>query len=366
MDMNTPDSNASRYHIQPYHMNGLNWKLAPDDPARDNIVIVTGFMPSWWAQEYGITFGREFHLAPAVHKETLVRMTSILAERFESIPNFFHGGGDYAGSYPTERMYGDAFIPALFGCDVSFEEASGHPFTDVVRLSDEQAMNLRVPDVENHPVLRSIIDGRDGAGIPVAGELGYEGVVNIAYRLRGEEMYVDLVQNPDLIRHVFEVVYETIDAAAHCIRRWRDPRHTRPYDFVNCNCLINMMSGDMYREHLLEFDRRFHDSFDVFGIHTCNWSVDPYLDAMSEVGELAYLDMGADSDIDRVHELFPDLAPSVFFHPETLRRLAPHDVDREITDLGKRIGRGYILFSDLDVGTTDEQLRAAYEAAARF
>ncbi len=121
---------------------------------------------------------------------------------------------------------------------------------------------------------------------------------------------------------------------------------------------------DLSRDQLLEFDKRFNESFEIFGIHTCNWSIDSYLDALVEIDGLAYLDMGADTDIERVHELFPGICPSVFFHPEKLRGLSEQEIEREITKLGKRIGRGYILFSDLEVGTTDSQIRVAYEAAA--
>lgn len=355
-----------RYHIQPYHMNGLNWTLVPDDPRRDNIVIVTGFMPNWWQKEYGISFCRDFHQNPQVHGATLRRMAMLLNERFGDLPNFFFSRFDYEDSYPVERRYGDALIPAIFDVEVSFDEASGHPYTDCVNLSDEQAVQLTVPEVRNHPVLRAILDERSDPNVPTVGELGFEGVINIAYQLRGQEMFVDLIQKPDLIHHVFEVVFETIDNVAHTVRKWQDPTGRRPSYFVTCDCLVNMISGQMYRESLLEFDKRFHESFDIFGIHTCNWTIDPYLDAIAEIGPLGYLDMGPDSDLERVHELFGDLTPSVFFHPEKLRNLSPAEIKKEITELGKRIQRGYILFSDLEAGTTDDQIRAAYEAIRRL
>ena len=69
-----------------------------------------------------------------------------------------------------------------------------------------------------------------------------------------------------------------------------------------------MMSSRMYHQQLLEFDRRFGGSFDLFGIHTCNWTIDPYLEALAELPRLAYLDMGEQSDLDRVHDLLPDYA----------------------------------------------------------
>ncbi|MFH1614602.1 MAG: hypothetical protein ABIG61_05930 [Planctomycetota bacterium] len=357
---------GGKYHIQPYHMNGLNWTIVPDDPKRDNIVIVTGFMPSWWTHEYGITFGADFHLDPIVHRNTLVKIASILRERFADLPNFFFSPFDYDKSCPTERRYGDAFIPALFGDKVSFDDASGHPYAQMLNLSDEQAVSQSVPEVENNPVLRSILDQYEDCGCPNVGEMGLEGVVNIGYRLRGQQMYIDLIDNPDLIDHIFDVIYQTINTATHTIRKWQDPEHTKPTYFINCNCLVNMMSPEMYRKRLLKFDKCFNDSFDIFGIHTCNWTVDSYLDAIAEIEGLGYLDMGSESDLGKVHKLLPDLTPSVFFHPEKLRALSTKQIEKEITELGKRIGRGYILFSDLEVGTDDEQIKTAYEAVAKL
>jgi hypothetical protein len=345
-------------------MNGLNWALVPDDPGRDNVVIVTGFFPSWWTQEYGIIFGEDFHLDPEVHKSTLVKMSSLLNERFADVPNFFFSPFDYENSYPTERRYGDAFIPAIFGHEVSFDTASGHPYSEVMNLSDEQAGALTVPDVGDNPVLRSVLDQRPDESVAVAGELGYEGVINIGYRLRGEPMYMDLMDDDDVIDHIFEVVYQTIDTTAHTVRQWQDPAHTKPTHFINSNCLVNMMSPKMYADRLLKFDQRFNESFDIFGIHTCNWTVDPYLDAIAEIEGLGYLDMGPESDLDKIHRLFPELAPTVFYPLERIRDLSTSELCKDITELGKRIGRGYILFCDLETETSDDKIKAAHEAAA--
>ena len=177
-------------------------------------------------------------------------------------------------------------------------------------------------------------------------------------------MFRDMVEKPGLIDHLFEVAFETIRNTVQAVRKWQDPAGKKPTCFVTCNCMINMVSPRMYREQLREFDKRFHTSFDFFGIHTCNWTVDPYLEAIAEIGEIGYLDMGDETDLEKVHSLFPDLTPTVFFHPEKLRNLTPAQIKREIAELGRRIGRGYILLCDLEVGTTDSQIKAAYEAVS--
>jgi hypothetical protein len=354
------------FHIQPYHMNGLNWRMVPDGSEIGNIVVVTGFMPAWWEFEYGIAFGTEFHTNFEIHQHTLARMASALEKRFGDLPNFFCGD-DYANTYPCERRYGDGFIPALFGSRVDFEDESGHPFAESMELTDSEVERLTIPDVKNHPVIRLILDEKKAGFMRTTGELGFEGVLNIAFKLRGQEIFVDMIQKRELFHHLCDVVCGTIEAVVHLVRRWQDPEHRKPTYFVTCNCLMNMISGEMYRELLFEFDERLSRSFDLFGIHTCNWKVDPYLEVIAEIGtRLGYLDMGNESDVHMVHELFPEVRPSVFIHPEHIRRKSVEEIKREVTDTCKKLNRGYILLSDLEAGTDDRKIRAVYETAAKF
>jgi hypothetical protein len=352
------------HHIQPYHMNGLNWRLAAGGAERGNITVVPGFMPAWWAEEYGISFGRAFHLDPDVHRGTVMRMSSILQERFGDVFEFPEGG-EYEEAFVCERRYGDGFIPALFGANVNFDDASGHPFAEPLLLDDGQVERLEVPDFANHPVVVELFDKSKGGYGRSTGEIGNEGVVNIAYKLRGENMFLDLLERPGLFRHLCDVVWATIDGVMHLVREWQGSG--RLTHIVNCDCLINMISPDLYREHLLPYERRFSESFDLFGIHTCNWKVDPYLPAISDVRDrLNYLDMGSDSDIGRVHDLFPDIEPAVFYHPEKLRRFSRAQVAREIDELCRKLGKGTILLSDLEAGTSDSVIRDVFEVASRY
>ena len=351
------------YHIEPYHMNGLNWRLVPDEADSNHIKVITGFMPAWWTADYGIEFDEDFHLDSEVHRDTLEKMHLILSERFADLPGFSIGA-DYAHLYSLERRYGDAFLPALFGCSAFFDDASGHPYAEPSNLSDKELEAFDVPEIRSHPIMKLLLE--ETAAGKTTGELGFEGVINIAYKLRGLAMFTDMIDNPRRLNQLYAVVWKTIDTVVHIVRDWQDPLHEKPTFFVNCDCLINMISGEMYREQLLEFERRFAGSFDLFGIHTCNWTIDPYLDALGEVGGLAYLDMGPDSDLDKVHRLFPDLRPTVFFHPEKIRHLEIDEIRKEISGLCTRIGKGYILLSDLEAGTPDDHIRAVYEAAADF
>jgi hypothetical protein len=347
-------------------MNGCNWRIVPDGSETGNISVVTGFMPAWWEAEYGITFGTEFHKNFHVHQDTLTRMESLLKDRFGELPNFFYGD-DYARTYPCERRYGDGFIPALFGSTINFEDESGHPFAGSMELSESQVENLTVPELTHNPVIQHLLPEKKGGFSRTSGELGFEGVLNIAFKLRGQEVFVDMVQRKVLFFHLCDVISRTIDKVVHLVREWQDPEHLKPTYFVTANCLMNMISNEMYREQLYEFDERFNKSFELFGIHTCNWKVDPYLESIAEINcDINYLDMGFESDIDKVHELFPDLRPAVFIHPEQLRQNTVDRIRMEITELCKKLGSGFILLSDLEAGTDDSKIRMVYETASKF
>jgi hypothetical protein len=54
----------------------------------------------------------------------------------------------------------------------------------------------------------------------------------------------------------------------------------------------------------------------------------------------------------------------VFYPLERIRDLSTSELCKDITELGKRIGRGYILFCDLETETSDDKIKAAHAAAA--
>jgi hypothetical protein len=243
---------TTEYTIQPYNMNGLNWRLVRTDTVRDNIIVATGFMPEWWQAEYGITFGRDFHLNPIVHRDTLSRMESILSERFGDLPNFFCGD-DYANSWPMERRYGDGLMSAIFGGHVAFDDASGHPHPNLMNLGDEEALSLSATDAETGSVLKSLVDAWTEPALRRTGELGFEGLINVLYYLRGQQVFLDVYEGNRVFQHLSEVVFHTLTKVVCFFRHWQDPVGTKPSHFVNCDCLINMLSPKTYRERLLQY-----------------------------------------------------------------------------------------------------------------
>ncbi len=352
-----------KWHICPHIAPScaLNWHLVPDEQSEGEVTVVTGFLPTWWARNYGIIINEEWHINPEVRRESLIHMEEFLQERFSRLPNFFCGPG-YKGSYPIEFAYGCELVPALFGCPLVYS-ADGYPFSNPLKLSQEQAIRLETPNLDNSPLLKSLWTiPPEQPNKRVTGQLGVEGVLNIALKLRGEEIFIDMLNDKPLACHIFEVITETLIQLVHKIRKWQDPQKNMPTYIVTSNCTVNMISGEMYQDLLLSYDLKLAHAFDIFGMHNCGWRVDPYIDSYAKIEDLAYLDMGGDTDIARVHKAFPQLSLTFFYPPDVFRRQNPDQIYTEIKNIGKAINKGYILLSDLDVGVGDEQVIAAYEA----
>src|SRR4030042_2007196 len=84
------------------------------------------------------------------------------------------------------------------------------------------------------------------------------------------------------------------------------------------NCVMNMVSPGQYEEFVLPLDRELGDRYPRFGVHTCNWKADPYLESLRKIPRMGYLDTGIESDLGRMRALFPDTRRAVLYGPVQL------------------------------------------------
>jgi hypothetical protein len=228
-------------------------------------------------------------------------------------------------------------------------------------------LRLRVPDLENHPLVADLlrqIELLEREWGEVDGELDYQGVLNTAFRLRGEQLFVDLVQEPRRAHHVLGVVCDTMIALARLVygRQARCGVH-KDY-FVTSNCVVNMISGEHYRRFVMPLDRRLAAGFALFGVHNCGWNVDAYADAYAGLGRLDYLDFGTASDLGRLRALFPGATLTPILNPEEVIGRSRAEVRSLLRRLQESLGECRIILGSLDSRTRAEEVRAFFQEAA--
>jgi hypothetical protein len=227
-------------------------------------------------------------------------------------------------------------------------------------LTDEEVARLEPPDLDTNPHFAQLMEQLDWIAARerrIEGFINWQGVLNNAHRLRGSQLFVDMVEVPERCRHLFTCVCETMIQG---IRRLHERQRTSGVDhrFVTVsNCLVNLVSPAIYRDLLLPFDRKLAAVYDCLGLHNCAWNVNPYLDHYATIPHVAYLDMGVKSDLQRARQLFPDARRAVMYPPTDLAHQPFGQVESDLRRIARELAPCDVVFADIEADTPDERVR---------
>jgi hypothetical protein len=255
------------------------------------------------------------------------------------------------GAYPIAHAFG---IPLIYSSD-------RWPAPDVNgRLSVSDVENLDPKQVLQSPVVEDLlrqigfIEEKWGK---IHGYLNWQGVLNNAFNLRGEAVFLDMYDKPDLLRHFFGVITDVMIGLAKEVQA-RQRSSGFPIDQLSVsNCVMNMISPEQYAEFVRPFDARIAESFERFGVHTCNWDVTPYIEVLSELPKLGYLDMGMMSDMARVKQTFPDTYRAVLYSPVKLQDSTLAEIRGDLEKIFAELGPCDLAMADIQATTSDDRIR---------
>jgi hypothetical protein len=228
---------------------------------------------------------------------------------------------------------------------------------------------IEAPDLNANSIFQDLLRQADEIQAiegQVAGFINWQGVLNNALRLRGQDLLIDLFETPELCHHFFEMICSvTIEA----IKRLHERQRISGVDYrfaTISNCSVNMISPEQYEVFLLPHDRRIAAQFETVGIHNCAWNADPYLPLYATIPNLGYIDMGVDSNLGNARALIPNTRRALMYTPMDL---ADKPLDSIRYDL-ERTAREYapcdIVLADIESGTPDERVLDILEMCARL
>jgi hypothetical protein len=347
----------------------LVWNRGSEDERRAEpgagtaVKVHVSFSPDWFCRRTDLDYGLRWHRDPAYRQRSFVAMAGALNDEF---PELRLGGEPESIRGGISQINTCALVAALFGQEVQYA-SDQWPENRKQLLDDEAASRLEVPDVAGHPVyedlMRQIDEIQRQWGL-VDGELNYQGVLNTAFRLRGEQIFLDMVAEPRRAHRVLEVVCRTMIALADAVYARQAQTGIRKDYFVTSNCVVNMISEAHYREFVMPYDRALAEHYRSFGIHNCGWRVDAYARAYAEIGGLQYLDFGIDSDLRLLAELFSGAVLTVILNPDDLLGRSAPAVESDLRRLRETLGDCRIILGSLDGGTDSEEVRRFFRIAA--
>ncbi len=340
--------------------------------AKEHIPLGVGFYPDWFNKHYNISFGREYYFDPEVRIAARMEMEKRLYERFGDV-----GLGNPDPEPKPLITFGMVMLPTIFGCEIIYKN-DALPWAMPLNLSADEVMKLEAPDIFNSYPMTEMIKQieylKDKYG-EVVGDINTTGVQNLALKIRGDQLYFDFYENPELCHHLlkictesiiqlFEFNHKTTGTGAIDVTPMCDPKL-----YVFPNCTAEQISLETYESQILEYDNQVADACHPVGIHHCG-SVDEVMDGYAKVHHLEFIEIGFGSDVKRTREVFgPDVAVNARISPVLMKNGAPEEVAAEVRrliDNGAPLENFSIDTVGLTYGTPDENVKMALKTASEY
>lgn len=316
--------------------------------------VEIGFTPYWYRRKIGIDFGQKWHNDPKYRKDTVLAMRKELNAHF---PGYNIGIMSNKPDLLT-GVYGACTIAAIYGIPIIYSK-DNWPNCAHRPLSDYEVNDLIPPDLDRNLFFQNLINQlnwiqKDQGTI--IGFINWQGVLNNAYRLRGEQIFIDMFTNLELVLHLMSCVCTTMVEAARRLHQRQKMSNIEYHFFTVSNCLVNMISPEQYRDFVMPFDMKISQAFDLLGIHNCAWNADPYIEYYASIPNVGYIDMGIKSDLIKAKKFFTNARRAIMYTPMDLNSKSISQVKEDMNRIALSFAPCDIVVADIDEGTPDEKI----------
>ncbi len=333
-------------------------RRAPADGTESPMRVSLGFEPMWYAQRCGINFSEPWHTDPVYRHDTLVTMKAELHRAFPMVGYWDVNRTD--DTWTISGVYGSYFVAQVFGCELMY---APDRWPQVIRrpsLSLAELGNLKLDDLLNTPIVADIFRQMDvikrEAG-KVHGYFSWQGVLNNAFNICGQNIFTAMIETPILAHQLFARITDVMIACAKLVQARQCASGFLIDQLDVSNCVMNMISPRMYREFIFPHDQRIAANFKYFGVHTCNWNVTPYLSGLRELPNVGYLDMGMLSDLKRAREMFPAARRAVMYAPVKLQDAPIAEIENDMRQIRDELSPCDIVMADIQWTTPDSRVK---------
>jgi hypothetical protein len=330
--------------------------------------------PSWWHVNAGIDFDDDFFYHPSRRVESERRMEQVLYERFGA----YGLGADRDRDLPVIGAVHNAagyLVSEMFGCEILYH-ADAPP--DILpanreRLEVDPEVPFRSAAFKRYEGLRDALKTRYGY---VVGDIGWAGVLNLALDLRGQELFLDMIDSPDHVaaefRHLATGIERFVDGmqsetGTSSISVNRTVRQLRRPVYLHSECSNTMISAEHYEKFLLPLDSAWSERHRPFGIHHCGRDPHRFARSYGKVRNLDFLDVGWGGDIAAVRANLPGTFLNLRLDPVGITRQTPDEIRATIVRLVRESGNPWltgVCCINIDNTVSDAQVAAIFETVA--
>jgi hypothetical protein len=203
----------------------------------------------------------------------------------------------------------------------------------------------------------------------VVGDFNTDGVLNTALQIRGQQFFLDLHDDPELVSHLCGVIAETQCRVAEYVRGRtgtcsvavnRSIVRLDPALYLHADCSTQMVSPPLFKKTLMEYECALAARLQPFGIHHCGNNLQLFAEGYARTGAVFY-DVGWGSNVARCSQALPDAFLNLRLSPVRMLSQTVDEVRRDVEELltaANRTERIGLCCINMDAGTPDANVAA--------
>jgi hypothetical protein len=337
----------------------------------DPLPVEVIFHPSWWHRHAGISFDEDFFYHPVRRVEDERRMERTLYERFGDLGLGQDRDQDLPVIGPVHNAAG-YLLSEMLGCRVEYRNDGPPQVIPAQRpglaIDVEAALSGRA-----FSRLRGLIEALKQKFGYVVGDINWGGILNLALDVRGQDIFLDMVDRPGGVHAFFGQIAEVIErftsylaseTGTTSISVNRTVRHIHGPVFLHSECALTMISTALYESFILPFDSAWSLKRRPFGIHYCGEDPHRYADAFARIPHLDFLDVGWGGDVELLRKRLPETFLNIRLSPVLIVEQGPGDIRKAIERRVAASENPYltgVCCINVDDRVTDDKVRAIFE-----
>jgi len=296
--------------------------------------------PAWWYKHTGITFDEDFFYHPLRRVEVEQKMEQVLYDKWGQ----FGLGKDRDELKPeigAIHLAAGFMIQEMLGCEVQYAE--DNPPQVIPAFREDLSISAEEPFHSGaYKRFEDLVEKLHEKHGYLSGDVNWGGILNIALDLRGQELFIDMLENAEDVRYFFSNLEKVISRFVTGIETKTNTssisvnRNILNVDkkvFLHSECSHTMISAEQYEKFLIEFDKEWSLKQRPFGIHYCGEDPHRFAESFAKVPNLDFLDVGWGGDLQVLRKHLPNTFLNIRLSPVELSYQSVSDIERSVRSL---------------------------------
>jgi hypothetical protein len=340
--------------------------IKPVKPLPVDIVLA----PAWWYKNARITFDRDFFFHPKRRIEEERKMENVLYQRWGE-----YGLGMNRDINRPEvgavHLAAGFMLSEMLGCSVEYQENQ----PPQVIPAQRESLILNPQDAFRSGTFRRfsrLLEQLQIRHHHLCGDVNWGGILNIALDLRGQTLFMDMLDRPDevysFLNGIAEVIYRFVtgikqQTGSSSISVNRNVIHIAEPVFLHSACSLTMISMSHYLQFLFPFDRQWNLLQRPYGIHYCGSDPHRFAEAFARLPGLDYLDVGWGGNVELLRKFLPKTFLNIRLSPVEMLHQSVEEIETAIRSLVFQSGNPWltgVCCINMDDQVPDEKITALF------